>query len=385
MNRTDLLQAIVWISLAVIAYGYVVYPALIWVLSRVFGRTEKFTCQISWPTLSIVIVACDEQDVIAARIENALQTDYPRDLLEIVIASDGSSDATEAIVKRFSPDGVKLFASSARRGKAAALNDLIPRVRGEIVFLSDSNTFADPLAASRLVARFGDSRVGAVCGRLILQDSKESGNTDGLYWKYETFLKRCESHLGALVGANGAIYAIRRSFFRPIPENMMIDDFSIPLLMRLQTGARIVYADDAIATEQTAKDVKSEFMRRTRIGAGTMQALRLVYPLLHPKHGWIAFSFFSHKVVRWICPWCLLAMFIASNLLALSHRGRIMLLAQILFYAVSLLPMVIPVRWRFVRILRLPQMFTGMNIALMLGFWRYAIAGANGAWQRTAR
>jgi cellulose synthase/poly-beta-1,6-N-acetylglucosamine synthase-like glycosyltransferase len=376
------LEIIVWVSLLAVMYGYIGYPAVIWVLSRVFGRGEWGGAAAALPTMSILIVACDEEDVIAARIENALRTDYPADFLEIAIASDGSTDGTEDIVKRYSAQAVRLFASPLRRGKAAVLNEVIPQLRGEIIFLSDANTSADVKAAGIMAGRFADPKVGVVCGRLVVQDAEDSGNSDSIYWRYETFLKRCESRLGALLGANGGIYAIRASRFCRIPEGTVIDDLSIPLLMRLKHGARMVYAEDAVAVEPSGVDLQSEFGRRARFGAGSAQVIRLLYPLLYPRNGWVAFSLFSHKIIRWLCPWFLLAMFIASDLLALSHRYRPFLLLQVIFYAASIVPMLLPIRWRMFRLLNL---FTTMNAALLVGVCRYVFFGADGTWRRTAR
>jgi cellulose synthase/poly-beta-1,6-N-acetylglucosamine synthase-like glycosyltransferase len=360
------LEIIVWASLLAVMYGYIGYPAVIWVLSRVFGKREQGGAAAALPTMSILIVVCDEEDVIAARIENALRTDYPADLLEIAIASDGSTDGTEDIVKQYSGQAVSLFASPLRRGKAAVLNEVIPQLRGEIIFLSDANTSADVKAAGIMAGRFAEG----------------SENSDSIYWRYETFLKRCESRLGALLGANGGIYAIRASRFCRIPEGTVIDDLSIPLLMRLKHGARMVYAEDAVAVEPSGVDLQSEFGRRARFGAGSAQVIRLLYPLLNPRNGWVAFSLFSHKIIRWLCPWFLLAMFIASDLLALSHRYRPFLLLQVIFYAASIVPMLLPIRWRMLRLLNL---FTTMNAALMVGVCRYVFFGADGTWRRTAR
>ena len=237
-----------------------------------------------------------------------------------MIGLDGCSDGTAAIVRRFEDRGVRLLDFEERRGKASVLNAAMNHVEGEIVLMSDANTEIDPQAARRLVRWFQDSRVGAVVGRLILTDPRSGSNADGLYWKYETFLKRCEGRLGALLGANGAIYAIRRELYVPIPPETIIDDFVIPLLAKLRSGCAIVYDCDAVAREETPPDVASEFHRRARIGAGGFQSIGLLWPLLDPRRGWVAFTFLSHKVLRWLCPFFLIGL-LASQC-ACSCTGR---------------------------------------------------------------
>ena len=199
-------------------------------------------------------------------------------------------------------------------GQVRGLNDALSLARGEVVVMSDANTMMDPAAARRLARWFRDPSVGVVCGRLVLVDSATGTNADGLYWKFETYLKRWEARLGALLGANGAIYAIRRSLFPELPQRIAVDDFVIPLLARLRHGCGLVYEPMAIATEETPPEMRSEFSRRSRIGAGGFQSLSLLWPLINPMQGWIAFAFLSQKYCAgfarsssWALPlraWC---------------------------------------------------------------------------------
>jgi cellulose synthase/poly-beta-1,6-N-acetylglucosamine synthase-like glycosyltransferase len=191
--------------------------------------------------------------------------------------------------------------------------------------------------------------------------------------------------LGALLGANGAIYAIRRSLYSPAPSETAVEDFVIPLLMRLRSRCRIVYDFDAVAREQSPADLGTEFHRRVRIGTGGFQAIRLLHPLLNPRHGWVAYTFFSHKVLRWLCPFLLLVMLVASGLLGDSPVFKIALAAQIGFYGLSLLTALLPARMRSLRVMRLAHMFTSMNAALLLGFCRWAAGSGSGVWRRTPR
>jgi cellulose synthase/poly-beta-1,6-N-acetylglucosamine synthase-like glycosyltransferase len=263
----------------------------------------------------------------------------------------------------------------------------VPELRGEIVMLSDANTQVDAEAARKLVRWFRDPGVGAVCGRLVLADPQTGKNVDSLYWKYETFVKRCEGRLGALLGANGGIYALRKAVFTPIPEGTVLDDFVIPLLAKLRTGCSILYDGEAVAREETPPALGSEFRRRARIGAGGFQGIGLLWGLLHPRWGWTALAFASHKVLRWLGPFFLLGL-LASNLVLAPGADpffQAALAAQVVFYLVSAVMAVVPARFHLVKPLRLATMFTGMNLALLVGFWKWLRGSQQGVWQRTAR
>ena len=314
---------VLWSSLALVVYAYAGYAIVIAICARLFGRDDRRpeVADAALPFLSLLIAAHNEEAVIAARIDNALRMDYPADRFEVVIASDGSDDDTCAIVRGFRDPRVRLLDYGSRSGKAEVLNRAFRELRGDIVVLSDANTFTDPQAARCLAGWFQDPSVGVVSGRLILTDPATGSNVDSLYWRYETFLKRCEHRLGALLGANGAIYAIRRSVFTGVRRNTAVDDFVIPLLARMRTGCRLVYDAEALAFEQTPADVTTEFRRRSRIGAGGFQSLPVLRPLLHPRQGWIAFTFWSHKVLRWTCPFFLVGALASSAALAASSTA----------------------------------------------------------------
>lgn len=381
------LELLFWICVAAVAYAYVGYPILIWAAARMFGRRPSASDieDAELPTATLLIAAHNEADVIAARLENALALDYPAGKLEIVVASDGSRDATAAIVRSFADRGVRLLDYQPNRGKAATLNAAWREVRGALVLLSDANTFIDRDAARRLARWFRDPTIGAVCGRLVLVDPASGKNVDGMYWRYETFLKLCEARLGALLGANGAIYAIRRAAYVPIPPETAIDDFVIPLLAKLEHGTRLHYDADAVAREDTPAQIGDEFKRRARIGAGGFQSLRVLWPLLNPRHGWLAFSFLSHKVLRWSCPFFLLGAALTNVALVGQPVYRVTLAGQAAFYAVAWLGARAPGRGPLARVMRLTTLFSSMNAALLVGFYRWLTGRQRGAWARTAR
>jgi cellulose synthase/poly-beta-1,6-N-acetylglucosamine synthase-like glycosyltransferase len=376
-----------WVCFGLVFYAYIGYPVLIRCLAGVFGRRAVPAGQANeaLPRISLLVSAHNEVAFIAARIENALAMDYPADKLEVVVATDGCTDGTTEVVRRYLGRGVRLIEYPERRGKANVLNDSIPQLTGEVVMLSDANTFTEPQAARRLVRWFADERVGVVCGRLILTDPAGGTNADSLYWRYETFLKRCEGRLGALLGANGGIYAIRRRCFMPIPPGTIIDDFVLPLQAKIRTGCRIVYDPDAVANEETPPHLAAEFRRRARIGAGGFQCLGFLWRLLNPLNGWVAFTFLSHKLLRWACPFFLIGMLALSAARWEDPLYRALFLGQVAFYAMSAVVPFIPTRVRPLKPLRLTTMFTRMNLALLLGFWRWLRGSQGGAWQPTLR
>ena len=376
-----------WVSAAVVAYAYVGYPLTIYLFAKLFGRRRQpvESADAELPRVSLLIAAYNEASVIRERVENALAMDYPREKLEIVVASDGSSDGTNEIVREYADRGVVLLDFTQRRGKSVVLNDAVGRLSGELMMLSDANTMMRPDAARKLVRWFSDSKIGAVCGWLDLYDTSTGKNADGIYWRYENFLKRCEGQLDAVLGANGAIYAMRRDLFQPLPPDTLIDDLTIPLMAKLQTNCRIVYDKEAVAIEETAPDIKSEFKRRARIGAGGFQALARLWPLLNPKFGWTAFALFSHKVLRWASPFFLVAMLLANVPLAHEPLYLAILAAQGVFYATAWVGSRVHLPGIVGRLLRLPTLFTAVNAALLVGFVRWLRRPQTGVWVRTPR
>ena len=210
-------------------------------------------------------------------------------------------------------------------------------------------------------------------------------NADGLNWRYETFLKRCESRLGALLGANGAIYAVRRTAYESIPPGTIIDDFVIPLLIVLRKRLRLVYEDSAIAREETPPEIADEFRRRVRIGAGGFQSIRLLWPLVRPRYGWLAFSFVSHKLLRWLSPFFLLGELTANVCLSGRAIYLAMLVSQLVFVALTLGGARQSGKDPAVKLARLSAMFSAMNLALLIGFFRWLLGRQGGAWTPTAR
>ena len=374
-----------WSSVAIVGFTYIGYPLLLLVVARVCGRAAVPPCGSSrLPRVSLLIVAHNEEALIGHRIENALRLDYPPDRLDVVVASDGSTDGTAAIVQAFASRGVRLRTFVDRRGKAAVLNELIPVLPGSIVVLSDANTFMER-------ELFGSSRAGSTirqwassaagCG----SSTAGAGRTvDGLYWSIETALKEQKARLGAILGANGANYALRREAFPHVPDTIIIEDLVIPLRSRLERRRRIVFDGEAVAAEETVPEMQLEFERRARIGAGGFQAIALLWRLLHPKHGWVAVTFFC-QVLRWVCPFFMLAALGGNALLAAEGVYLVALGGQLTFHAAVLGWLTVRPRVSLPRAVLLAIMFHTMNLALLVGFWRWAASSQPAAWSRTPR
>ncbi|MDQ3333156.1 MAG: glycosyltransferase family 2 protein [Planctomycetota bacterium] len=379
-------EVMLWSCFAIVVYSYAGYPVALLLLTRQRTVAQPPAGPFpAAPTVSVLIAAHNEEQFIVEKVRNTVASLYPQDRVQIVVASDGSSDRTVEMIQGVGYPQVRLFDYADRRGKASLLNATIPELTGEIIVLSDANTLFELDAISRLVRWFEDPTVGTVCGRLVLTDPATGQNVDSLYWRYETYLKKKEGRLGALLGANGAIYAIRRSQYVPIPNNTIVDDFVIPLLSKLHHGGRIVYDESAVAFEETPAAIGSEFRRRTRIGTGGYQSLALLWRLLHPRYGWTAFAFYSHKVLRWVAPFLLIGAFVSNITLVSLPFYRWTMVGQIVFYLTSFVGVRVQGRGLPFRLLRLAGMFTGMNAALFVGFLRWLMLPQTGTWQRTAR
>lgn len=389
---TILIEILFWTSISLVAYSYAGYPLIAWYLAKRKRQTNaqqsveinKQTEASSLPFVSIVIAAYREESVILERLNNLAQLDYPSDKLEILIGCDGDLDMTGELVRTYGDDRVRLLQFAERRGKSSVLNDCVPQAKGEIIVFSDANTQMDPQCIKQLVKHFHDETIGCVCGQLILEDSTTCQNVDGLYWKYENFLKHCESQLGAVLGVNGALYALRKNLYKPIPPHVINDDFMIGMRVHL-AGSRLVYEDAAFAIEETAPSVQAEFQRRTRIGTGAFQSLRYLNGLLNPKHGYVAFAFWSHKVLRWFCPVFMFIALVTNAILFANPFYQATLIVQELFYLMALIGIHFVHGGHHSKIFRIPGMFVQMNYALVVGLFRCLFLRQNGTWERTER
>ena len=319
------IEILFWVVSLAIIYSYVIYPLILILVSALVQcvRDTQYTLikkerriDISdSSSVTIVISAFNEESCIKERVENLLSMDYPAEKLNIFVASDGSTDNTNAILSSFDDPRLSTFCFEENRGKINVLNDLMERVTSEVTVFSDANTVFEKDAVTQLVMSINQKNVGAVCGELVLVDAHSGDNKDNLYWKYEQVLKFHESRLDALLGANGGIYAIKTKFYVPLPSNTIIDDFCIVMNVARQNQS-VVYTPEAKAIEEIAPSMREEANRRIRIGAGNYQAFARLTWLLNPKYKWRWFSYISHKVMRWFVPHF---MIISLSTLSLIH------------------------------------------------------------------
>jgi poly-beta-1,6-N-acetyl-D-glucosamine synthase len=355
-----------WISVGFPLYVYIGFPLLLWLLQALVRRAPRK--QPIEPSVSLLIAAYNEAAVIADKIRNSLALDYPDEKLEIVVASDGSEDATAEIVRSFEAESggrVRLLSYPQNRGKMAVLNDAIRELRGDIVAFSDATSMLAADSLRILVQSFNDPHVGAASGiyRLLKRDQAQLGPQEDIYWKYETFLKVQEARLGAFTGAHGSLFAIRRALY-PFPsENTINDDFTIPMRI-LERGYRVAYEPAAVAFEE-AHEMEG-FSRRVRITAGNIEQLREIKSLLWPPRPLVLFCLLSHKTGRLLVPLFMLIA-LATNI---ALRGQFpynwLLVGQALFYSLAVLAGTVDLK---PKILRLPLYFCMVNAALFA--WIY--------------
>jgi cellulose synthase/poly-beta-1,6-N-acetylglucosamine synthase-like glycosyltransferase len=302
-----------WGSCAIIGWVYIGYPLSLAALKRLAGRPARR--QLIEPPVCVFVAANDEAAVIESKLRNTLALDYPADRLEIVVASDGSVDETNEIVRRFAPR-VRLLEFSPRRGKMATINDGVRSITAEIVVFSDANTFLDSGAVRRLVDNFADPNVGAVSGDVVLVGDRAAlGQSEDLYYRYERWIQQAESIIGSMIGADGALYAIRRELFTAPPADTILDDMAIPMGV-IRAGRRVVFEGGARAYEQGSETAQEEFSRKTRVVAGAMQFMRRQdsdVPISMPQ---VILSLVSHKALRWLSPVFAMTAFFSSLLLA---------------------------------------------------------------------
>jgi cellulose synthase/poly-beta-1,6-N-acetylglucosamine synthase-like glycosyltransferase len=294
-----MMVAIFLLSVVALAYVYAGYPAALRALVRIRGARRVSRRPIE-PRVALVISAFNEAPVIAGKIENALALDYPADRLQIAVVSDASTDATDDTVRQYAGRGVRLVRMDERRGKTAGLNAAVPRLDAEIIVFTDANAMFRPDALRMLVRNFADPSVGCVTGeaQYVAGDGTAADAGERRYWSYEGTLKRLESEIGSMVGGDGAIYAIRASLWRTLPETA-INDFLNPLQI-VAAGWRNVYEPEAVCFEETAGEFRREYRRRVRIVSRSWRAVFQAEGVLNPfRVGLFAWCLFSHKVLRW--------------------------------------------------------------------------------------
>lgn len=375
-------QLIFWLSILGVAYIFVGYPLLMFVLSRLRPlRTQK---SANTQPVSVVIVGFNEAARWPAKIANVLGSDDAHLIRELIIASDGSTDDTAAVLATVSDPRVRCVLFPERRGKPSVLNDVIPMCQSDLVVLMDARQELDLRAIAELAANFADESVGVVSGELVF---RSEGNTTtvskgiGIYWRYEKFIRKCEGRFRSVPGATGALYAIRRSLFRPIPSQTILDDVVIPM-QAMTAGTRCLFESAAIAFDQASDSTTKETIRKRRTVAGAAQLIVSHPGWLLPWRNPIWLEFVSHKLARLASPLLLLVAAITNVWLAWHPAYAVLLTWHVVFYASAL------VGWWFQRAGRrsvlfgAQMMFVALNATTVLALCDALRGRFRATWQR---
>jgi poly-beta-1,6-N-acetyl-D-glucosamine synthase len=394
-NLIEVFKIIFWISFFIVFYSYIGYGILLWFLVRIkklFAKNaaSRNTVEDFTPRVALVVAAYNEEDYIVEKIQNSLDLDYPADKLEIIFVTDGSSDSTPQIVARY--PSIKLLHQPERRGKAAAMNRSIRHIESPFIVFCDANTMLNKACIREIVKHYQDPRVGGVAGeKKIVQKgiNTAAASGEGLYWKYESLLKKLDSDLYSTVGAAGELFSVRKELFEAAPEGTIIEDF-VQSLTVCTRGYVLRYEPNAYAAEAPSASIKDEMKRKVRICAGAFQAMILLKELFNPfKYPVLSFQFISHRVLRWtICPVALVLVLMANVGLVALGAGRlyeVILLGQLVFYAMAVTGWVLANREIRVKLLYIPFYFLFMNFAVFLGFRRFLQNKQSVLWEKAAR
>jgi cellulose synthase/poly-beta-1,6-N-acetylglucosamine synthase-like glycosyltransferase len=369
-------QLIFWLAVATPFYAYLGYPVALILLRKAFHRPVRK--EPHTPSATLLIPAYNEAEHIAGKIRNSLNLDYPVDKLEVLIACDGSRDNTPEVAQSFA-DGsrVRVLNYPQNRGKINILNDGVREARGEIIVFSDATALLYPDSFKWIMSNFADAQVGAVSGRytLIRADEVGIGKSEDFYWKYEAFLKVQESEIDSMLGAHGHLHAIRRDLY-PFPGPATInDDYVIPVSV-LAKGFRAVYEPKAVVYEEAQE--MTGFGRRVRIMAGNLQQLREIKGLLRPLRLWALFFFLSHKAIRLLVPFAMVAALIANLFLLASPFYQALFWLQAMFYVLAIAGAIVPLR---PKTLLLPYYFSMINVAVFFGLYHTITSRRRMAWK----
>jgi cellulose synthase/poly-beta-1,6-N-acetylglucosamine synthase-like glycosyltransferase len=374
-------EVILWLSVLALLYTYAGYPALIALISTL--RPRRIRRMEYTPRISVIITAYNEERALAAKLRNTIELNYPRDLMEIIVASDCSNDRTDEIVKSFASEGVILHRQPQRMGKTAAQNNAVEKARGEVIVFSDATSHYEPGALRRIVPNFADETVGCVGGRLVYVDPGDThvGRGAKSYWGYETFLKKHESRACSLIGVSGCLYAVRRSAYVPLYDEAC-SDFIIATKM-VEQGLRAVYEPEAVCREETNQRHDNELRMRVRIIAQTFTDLWRHRAMLNPlRSGLYGIQLLSHKVMRYFVPFFLIAMFAASAVLA-NDSGllRLFFFAQAFGYLCGALSWLLENFGIRSRALALPHYFVLANVASVIAMFQFVRGERYARWE----
>ena len=388
------LKVLFWICLILVFYTYLGYGMLLWLLVSikrlVYGKPKKQELPTGdeLPEVTLMICAYNEQDIVESKMENTHQIDYPK--LKVVWVTDGSNDQTNDYLAKY--HDVEVIYSPERRGKTAALNHGLALVQSELVVMTDANTMLNPESIQEIVRCFMDPKVACVAGEKRVaarHEGQAAAESEGLYWKYESTLKRWDGELYSAMGAAGELCAIRRSLYEPMPENALLDDFVMSLRM-VDKGYKIAYTSEAYAMEYGSANLEEESKRKRRIAAGGLQSIWWLRSMLNPLHQpVVAFQFISHRVLRWsITPIALLLLIPLNVLLVFLKAGTVynwIWVLQILFYIAAFLGYLLERKGKKNKFLYIPYYFLFMNLNVFKGMAYLKSHKSSGAWEKAKR
>jgi len=377
---------VLWTAGGLVAYAYLGYPLVLWVLARVAGRPPVRRDPAQEPTVTIVIVAHDEERHLAAKLDDCLAQDYPPDRRDVLVVSDGSTDATDAIVRGYADRGVRLLRVPGPMGKPTGLVRAVAEARADVLVLCDARQRLDRGALRALAANFADPTVGAVSGELFIGGAPGTATASGVgaYWRYEKFIRKQEAALDSVVGATGALYAVRRALFPRLDPRTVLDDVAVPMEV-VRTGHRVVFEPEARAYD-TADSPEGEYRRKVRTLVGNFQLMALHPWMWNPAANRIWWQLVSHKLLRLVVPWALLA-FLAGSLVLVVETGArwatALLAAQLAGYALGGAGWVAERRgWR-ARVLAVPCAFVLLNVAAAAALVIFTRRGGRPDWKQS--
>jgi biofilm PGA synthesis N-glycosyltransferase PgaC len=382
-----------WICLFIVTYTFVGYGLLLYILIKIkrsFSRPKSFLSDVALPTVTLLVAAWNEEATIIDKIKNTLQLNYPKELLQIIFITDGSTDLTPDLIYPY--EEIVLMHNGARHGKMAAIKRAMPYVEGEIIVFSDANTFLNREALRELVKHYQDKKVGAVAGEkriMVNQLADASSAGEGFYWKYESKLKKWDYELYSNVGAAGELFSIRASLYEPIESDTIIDDHMIAMRIA-EKGYLIAYEPAAYASETASENTAEELKRKIRIAAGGIQSIFRLKVAANPfRYPVLTFQYLSHRVLRWTITPFLLVLALLANIWIVSRHGdqfyTLLLIAQCAFYTLALLGFLMERKNIRIKPLFIPYYFCMMNYAVAAGIVRYINQNQSAAWERSKR
>ena len=386
-------KIIFWLSFFVLIYAYLGYGMLLWIYLRWFQNKKSKIEDLTQfePTVTLIIATYNEELIIKDKIENSKQLDYPLDKFKILIVADGSHDSSLSIIGKY--PGIQLFYKPEREGKSAAINRIMPFVNTSYVIFSDANTLLNPQCIKEIVKHYQDPSIGAVAGEKKVIDSSDNRTTagagEGLYWKYESILKKLDAQFFTVVGAAGELFSIKTDLFEPVAQNILLDDFIISMSI-CKKGYKVMYEPNAYATEAPSYSLKEEQKRKIRIAAGAFQSMFILKDLLNFfKFGKLSFQYISHRVLRWlVCP-VLLPLLLAFNLYIYIQTNLnlylIILIFQLTFYFTALLGWLASLINLKPKLLYVAYYFVFMNVSMYLGFVRFINNKQSVLWEKAKR